>query len=332
MDSITQFVLGSAVAYAIGGKKLGKKALIFGGIAATIPDLDSLVIAPFNDDLAYLEHHRGFSHSLLFALTSPLWSFLTKPLFKHYSRKLITKIFFWCFLTHSILDAFTMWGTQLLWPIPIRVAWNSIFIIDLFYTLPLLITVIWAGFSKLHIKRQKLITTGLILSSIYLSWTVAAKLYLQPKFETLFKNHRIPIERFSTRPTAFNSILWTAIAETKDGFYIAYVSLFDKKLESPSLFIPKNQIIPKQFDTPYIKKLQHITNNYYITQITDTSVIVKDLRFGAQKIDKHSEPNFVFSYEVHQTNSGKLQTKIQRSSTENSKKRVAYIWKRLKGI
>jgi len=40
MDSLTQIVLGAAVAEAVGGKKLGNKAPLWGAIAGTIPDLD----------------------------------------------------------------------------------------------------------------------------------------------------------------------------------------------------------------------------------------------------------------------------------------------------
>jgi len=40
MDSLTQIVLGAAVAEVVGGKKLGNKAPLWGAIAGTIPDLD----------------------------------------------------------------------------------------------------------------------------------------------------------------------------------------------------------------------------------------------------------------------------------------------------
>ena len=43
MDSLTQIVLGSACGEAVLGKKIGNKALLFGGIAGTIPDLDVFV-------------------------------------------------------------------------------------------------------------------------------------------------------------------------------------------------------------------------------------------------------------------------------------------------
>lgn len=41
MDSLTQIVLGAAVGEAVLGKKVGNKAMLYGAIAGTIPDLDT---------------------------------------------------------------------------------------------------------------------------------------------------------------------------------------------------------------------------------------------------------------------------------------------------
>ena len=67
MDSLTQIVLGAAVGEAVLGKKVGNKALLYGAIAGTIPDLDSF--APlFTDTLTSIEVHRGFTHSIFFSV------------------------------------------------------------------------------------------------------------------------------------------------------------------------------------------------------------------------------------------------------------------------
>ena len=42
MDSLTQIVLGAAVGEVVLGKKVGNKAMLYGAIAGTIPDLDVL--------------------------------------------------------------------------------------------------------------------------------------------------------------------------------------------------------------------------------------------------------------------------------------------------
>ena len=67
MDSVTQIVLGAAVANEVLGKKLGNKAILYGAILGTIPDLD-VVVGKFLDPLTATDIHRGFSHSTLFFL------------------------------------------------------------------------------------------------------------------------------------------------------------------------------------------------------------------------------------------------------------------------
>lgn len=67
MDSLTQIVLGAAVGEAVLGKKVGNRAMLWGAIAGTIPDLD-VFIKLFTDELTSTELHRGISHSLFFSL------------------------------------------------------------------------------------------------------------------------------------------------------------------------------------------------------------------------------------------------------------------------
>ncbi len=73
MDSLTQIVLGAAMGEAVAGRKIGNKAMLWGAIAGTIPDLD-VFVGPIlrwsaEDSLAF---HRGITHSLLFAVLVPL--------------------------------------------------------------------------------------------------------------------------------------------------------------------------------------------------------------------------------------------------------------------
>jgi inner membrane protein len=71
MDSLTQIVLGAACGEVVLGKKAGNRAMLWGGIAGTIPDLD--IVANFvTDDMTALAFHRGISHSFFFAVTAPI--------------------------------------------------------------------------------------------------------------------------------------------------------------------------------------------------------------------------------------------------------------------
>lgn len=67
MDSLTQVVLGAAVGEAVLGKKVGNRAMAWGAVAGTIPDLD-VYVRYFTDPMTATEMHRGFSHSILFSV------------------------------------------------------------------------------------------------------------------------------------------------------------------------------------------------------------------------------------------------------------------------
>jgi inner membrane protein len=71
MDSLTQVVLGAAVGEAVLGKKLGGRAMVWGGFAGFLPDLD--VTSSFvMDEISALAVHRGITHSFTFAAVFPL--------------------------------------------------------------------------------------------------------------------------------------------------------------------------------------------------------------------------------------------------------------------
>ncbi len=71
MDSLTQIVLGAAVGEIALGRRIGNRALVWGAIGGTIPDLD-IIANPFLDDIEALAFHRGFTHSIFFSVVAPL--------------------------------------------------------------------------------------------------------------------------------------------------------------------------------------------------------------------------------------------------------------------
>ncbi|WP_036830684.1 metal-dependent hydrolase, partial [Photobacterium sanctipauli] len=110
--------------------------------------------------------HRGFSHSLFVLLP---FSLLLSWLWQKWRPTRFSFAHLWllvaaCLLTHPILDAFTAYGTQLFWPITTPIAISSVFIIDPFYTVPLLLMLIasllWRD------RMAKLCGAGLAVSSL----------------------------------------------------------------------------------------------------------------------------------------------------------------------
>lgn len=68
MDSLTQIILGAAVGEVTAGKKLGNRAMVWGAIAGTIPDLD-VFVGKLLSPTGSLAFHRGITHSIFFAIT-----------------------------------------------------------------------------------------------------------------------------------------------------------------------------------------------------------------------------------------------------------------------
>lgn len=339
MDSLTQVLLGAAVGYAIGGKDLGKKSVLIGATAGIIPDLDVLPLMPFDNEFFFLKHHRGFSHSLVFSVVGAFgftWLFQKFGFTKTTSniRKTpLFKIFLWGFLTHIILDCCTTWGTQVFWPLPQRIAFNSVFIIDLLYTLPLLVGVLIALISTSKKIPKKAIQIALILSTSYLILGLGVKAYMHKKFLTLFDTNNIDIIRYTSRPSPFNIVLWTANAETKDGYYYGMVSLFDSSYETKLYFTPKNHhLLKDHYIDKDIQELLAYTKGYYSLEPYKEGILIHDLRYGFMGDPWLNNGNFVFSYYVRKTADGNMVLTTYNPRPNNTSELLHQLWARLKGI
>ena len=333
MDSITQIVLGASVGYAVAGKQLGKKAFLWGAFAGTLPDLDIIVTVFSNDPFTYLKHHRGFSHSLVFSVVCPtaLYAFLKR--FKpNWDALAYSKLFFWGILTHLLLDSFTSWGTQVFWPFSYRVAFNSLFIIDPAYTIPLLLALMCAIFSKSHQFRQKALFVGLLISSLYLLLSLVMKGVMHEKFELLFNQNIAGVSRFTSRPTPMNLMLWSATAETDLGYYYGLISVFDKNHQKEFYFVPKNH----ELLTPYLRgrtgSLVHYSKGYYRVMPTSTGVVMHDLRYGFMGDPFLNDETYVFSYVLQADESGDVSLVIKNPRPQNTELLLSQMWTRLKGI
>ncbi len=89
MDSLTQIILGAAVGEVTLGKKIGNRAMLWGAVGGTIPDLDVLggLFLSKIDNLAF---HRGFSHSILFCVLGAfLFGWLVDQIYSSRNHKWI---------------------------------------------------------------------------------------------------------------------------------------------------------------------------------------------------------------------------------------------------
>ncbi len=331
MDSLTQIVLGAAVGEAVLGRKIGNKAMLYGAIAGTIPDLDVLS-SFFTDKVTALEMHRGFTHSILFSIIfAPIFSLIVNKYEKYKSFKNWSWFFFWTFITHPILDAQTTWGTRLFWPFDIRLAFKNVFVVDPFYTLPFLVFLILAMCQKRTSKKRRFYNNlGLSISSSYLIITLILKGISYQTFTNELALQNISYSDIKTKPTPLNTILWTANIDTKNAFLIGNSSFFDKKPIYFSSYPKNHHLLGNLIHHQKVKRMIAISKGWYTINKKNGVLYFNDLRFGTLSI-KPNANNFVFKYKIIVDENGTPFFKEVPKNKSDAKKLVSELWQRIKG-
>ncbi|PTX58246.1 inner membrane protein [Kordia periserrulae] len=343
MDSLTQVVLGAACGEAAMGKKIGNKALLFGAIGGTIPDLDVFIgNFLYSNKIDAMLFHRGFMHSIFFAVLAAFaLGWLVFTLYDKGKRRGTTTkkdwtwLFFLSIFTHPILDCFTGYGTLLFSPFSnYRVAFSNISVADPAYTLPFLICLIILMFYKRQNPKRKFwLKLGVGISSVYMLFTIGNKFYINSVFEKSLAEQGIEYTRYNTEASILNNILWYGIAETETDFHVAFYSLFDTKAVFTDWeTIPKNHaLLPKTNSD--IARLAWFSNDYYtIEKAEDGAFIYKDLRYPSIKVN--DEKSVVFSFKIFKDGE-RLNMKPFRGPRfdENTSfgDVLAIFWERIKG-
>lgn len=284
MDSITQAALGAAIGGAVLGKRLGRKAVLIGALLGTLPDLD--VVLDYGDAVANVTEHRGFSHSL-FVLTG-LATLLALLCNRFSPARDISLGRWWCFfalilITHPLLDSLTTYGTQLFWPLDMPpAAWPIIFIIDPFYTLPLLVALIIAIATK---KARRACTVGLAVSSLYLLLAAGAKWSVEQRLAPALADAGLQAAPVLIQPTPFNIALWRATVIDDDRYFESLISVFDGKRKPTLEPIKRNVALEESaLAGPLGQRLVWFTGPFlrYDTQWVDDqeTLIATDIRLG----------------------------------------------------
>lgn len=295
MDSLSQIALGSAVGEAVIGKYVGRKASLWGAILGTLPDLDVLI--PMGDAIRDFTYHRAASHSFFFMLlASPLFVWLIlkiHPQTKKYKFRWFLVVVLALF-THALLDSFTVYGTQLFLPFSnFPVGWSTIFVIDPLYTVPLLIGLSILFFKKFDPKFAiKMNYLGLVLSSLYLVWTIGVKLHVNSITSESLKQQNINYTEFLTGPAPFNTLLWRSIAVTDSGYLEGFYSLFDEdKMIRYNEYRSDPSLLESINNTWEVQRLKWFSKGFYKVMNNDGKIIISDLRMGV-------EPLYFFSFVV----------------------------------
>ncbi len=335
MDSITHTVLGACLGQVLAGKKIGKKAMLWGAVANNIPDID-IITSTWMSQADGLMAHRGFTHSILFALiVSPMLAFLFTSWYKKTTMTFIDwlLIFGTGNFLHIIIDSFTCYGTGWFEPFShYRVTFNLLFVADPFFTISLLISAIALMIlKKNHPARNKWAKGALAICMAYLIMAGVDKYKIDKNTRAQLSEQKIEATDYFTTPTPLNNFLWYIIAKNDTGFFISYQSVFDNDKNLAFTFHSQNRnflnSLPSDQD---LDKLKHFSKDYYVIEKKDSSYFFNDIRFG--QISGWNDPtsNFVFRYKLGRDADNDLV--IQRGRVEGSgKKALAELWVRMWG-
>jgi inner membrane protein len=327
MDSLTQVVLGGAVGYAVLGNKVGYKAAIYGAILGTLPDLD--VFLPYSGEVEAFTYHRGFSHSLLIhLLISPFIAWLLIKC--HQATAIYKKHWFWlvflCLSTHAILDSFTVYGTQLLWPIteyPFAV--SNLFIIDPLYTLPLLFAFIVIFLPRIKPARvAKINHLALAISCLYICWSLTAKFYIDKKVTIALNDRQIKVDHYLSAPAPFSTLLWRVLVMSDGQYYEGYISVFDSASDvNLEAYHSSDALLTNIKDEWDVQRLQWFTKGFYSVKAEKQNIVLSDLRMGA-------ECSYVFNFILgEQTSTGIVKSDVEKVSVRPDLTMLGSIWDRI---
>ena len=331
MDSLTQLTLGAAVGEAVLGRRIGYRAAVWGAALGTLPDLD--VFIPLGDAVRDFTYHRSFSHSLfVLALLTPVIVWLILKIHPHtreYRNRWVLLVY-GVFATHVLLDAFTVYGTQIFWPIVTTPqSWSTIFIIDPLYTVPLVLGVL----SALIMSRERdightLNMAGLVFSSLYLVWALGVKLYVTQHVEAVLVEQGVEFERLMTTPAPFNTVLWRIVVRSEGEYLEGYYSLLDEG-EDLGLrrYESEDERLVELGDAWAVRRLQWFTHGFYAVQLEDGRIVMTDLRMGL-------EPDYVFRFavaEIGNPHARPIEPMLLPSRARLTEDGLEWLWHRLRG-
>jgi inner membrane protein len=301
MDSITHIALGAVIGEAFAGKRIGKRALVYGALMQSLPDIDviaSFWLSPADNLLA----HRGITHSFIFVLiTSTVMGYLAYRWHKASGMQLKNWILFFGLeiFTHLILDAFNNYGVGWFEPFSsARISFHTLFVADPFLTFWILVACIALFVLNQKSSKRKFYTySGLTWATLYLIYAIINKTIASNSIVNNLRDQKISYNRYFITPTPLNTWLWYVVVEHDSGYQIAYRSVFDKNEGIDFKYFPKREsLLDSIRDQDELKQLIRFSQNYYTIENAKDTLIFNDLRFGQIMGWRDPHAKFVFHY------------------------------------
>ena len=304
MDSLTHIALGACMGEAFAGRTVGRKAMLWGALAQSIPDIDFLA-AFWMDTSSNLLAHRGFTHSLLFAAIISLfmamlaerWHRPHNISFRRWLAFFISTIF-----THIFLDAFNNYGVSWFEPFShYRISFNIIYVADPFFSIAPGIALV-----MLLLLRQKNMTRkfwwrfGLRLSFLYLGYALINKSIVSNDVKKILAKQNINYTSYFTTPAPLQTWLWFVVAKNDTGYYVGYRSVFDHEEKMELNYFPQNAFLLDSIEhKKEVQQLKRFSQGYYTVEKRQDTLLFYDLRFGQIIGWQDPKEQFAFYYYLH---------------------------------
>jgi len=216
---------------AFAGRTVGKKALLWGILAQSIPDIDFIAAVWLNTSDNLLAH-RGFTHSILFAaLVTLVMATLAERWHRPHNISFIrwTAFFSAATFSHIFLDAFNNYGVGWFEPFShYRISFNIIYVADPFFSIaPGIALLMLLVLRQRNKKRKFWWRFGLVCSFLYLGYAVINKTIINQRVKQALAKQGIQYTRYFTTPAPLQNWLWYVVAGNDSGYYVGYRSVFD---------------------------------------------------------------------------------------------------------
>lgn len=302
MDSLTQALLGSATALLVTKGQSPRRAILYGAALGTLPDLDTLF--SHGTSFASVVSHRTWSHSWLAqSAVAPIIAFIIQRFDKSFSFLRWWALVWLAFVTHAGLDALTVYGTDLFWPIASStVMGGSIFIIDPAYSLLLLLSFCFVLIRprSLHINPVNKWMLG--LSCLYLAWGLSSQAMIKNQAIQQLQSQGVSVDKILVQAAPFNTVLWRVLVIKPEHYYEGFRSIFDTQQHiSFTKHALKTRLIDELKHTPAIMQINHFNHGYYSVNKRNNDIIINDLRMGI-------EPTYTFQFKVAEIKNDHVKT------------------------
>lgn len=295
MDSITHLFYGGAIAAAIAPARHRRAALLAGAALNTLPDLDIFPLMLSDDPVVRMTWHRSATHSWLVLpfVAWALWAF-----FRSRGGRVAEAPARWwwailaCLMAHPLLDSFTVYGTQLLWPLPMRpLMWSSLFIVDPLFSLPWIAACTFAWFARERPAATRALALGIALGTGYVGWTLAAKsLVERAAAPALAAMGLADAPRFSV-PAPLVSWRWRMVAMAPGGYVEGLRGLGDDGPMRFDFHPSDTGALQAASALPTVRRLAWFNHGFQKAEVREGVLVLSDLRMGM-------EPDYVFRFAV----------------------------------